>query len=76
MKEKIYDEIRRLKLASTHVWCFQQYNIFRANLNPIERNNFFPCMEELCSTGIFVAEQDGSVKTYRLTETGEKEIYI
>lgn len=76
MEEKIFDEIRRLKLAKNHVWRFQQYNSFRYDaLNPKEQRDFDSFMEKYCQDGIFTAENDGSVIMYRLTEKGEEVIY-
>ena len=75
MKEKIFEEIRRLKLGKTHVWLFQQYNPFKYSLDPTEQRVFESTMADLCNEGIFVAESNGSVIIYRLTEKGEKIIY-
>lgn len=75
MREKIYEEIRRLSMSQNHVWRFQQYNPFRLNLNPIEQREFSTVMNELCEEGIFTVEKDDSVVLFRLTEKGEKLIY-
>lgn len=75
MREKIYEEIRRLSMGQNHVWRFQQYNPFRLNLNPIEQREFSTVMNELCEEGIFTVEKDDSVVLFRLTEKGEKLIY-
>ena len=76
MKEKILNELRKLKFATGYIWKFQQYhNIFRDSLNPKEKREFDSCMKELCENGFFIKENDGSVPVYRLTELGEKELY-
>ncbi len=75
MKEKIYEEVRRLNLGKGYLWRFQQYNPFKFSLNPLEQQKFDKTMSDLCDEGIFTAEKDSLVIVYRLTEKGEKIIY-
>ena len=73
LTEKIFVEIRKRNIGKNGIWKFQEYNAFRNDLNPIEKENFFSRMDELCDEGIFTKENNN--ERYRLTEKGEEEIY-
>lgn len=76
LKDKIYAHLREYNFAENYVWKPQNYlNAFVVNLNPIEHKDFKNTMNELCNEGIFNAEGNTELPTYRLTKKGEKEIW-
>lgn len=76
LREKIFDELKRLNFGSGYVWKFQQYHgTFRIYLNPLEQKNFYEVMNELCNEGVFEIITNGDIPTYRLTDIGEKIVW-
>lgn len=75
LRDKIFEEIRRLNLEEGHVWTFHTRNNFIFSLNPLEKKGFYEEMETLCNEGIFTKEGTGVDLMYRLTKKGVDEIY-
>ncbi len=75
LKNKIFDELRRLHIEANGLWRFQNWNVFYRELNPLERKEFENVISELLNDGVLIAEQYGSVYNYRLTQKGEETIY-
>lgn len=75
LKNKILAELRYRSLGSGNIWLFSNWNGFRNNLNPIEKNWFPQVMSKLVEDGLLLEEQYGSVVQYRITDKGEQVIY-
>ncbi len=80
LKKLIFSELRNLGFKQGYIWRFQQYNMFRIELNPIEQNEFISTMNELCQQEVFLREQDyiidnAVIYRYRLTDKGEQLIW-
>lgn len=80
LKKLIFSELRNLRFKQGYIWRFQQYNMFRIELNPIEQNEFISTMNELCQQEVFLREQDyiidnAVIYRYRLTDKGEQLIW-
>ena len=75
MRKTIFEELRKRNLQKNGVWKFNEYNVFRNTLNPLQKEKFDREMLQLVQEGILSQEKDGLVCMYRLTESGEKEIY-
>ena len=73
LREKIFEEIRRLKYGNNAIWKVQEQMLFKNEiLNPIEANNFSGMMLELQNEGIFSVDE---YSVWRLTKKGEETIY-
>lgn len=76
LRNKIFEELRRLNFAKDYLWKFQQYwGAFAINLNSLEQKEFQNTMIELCDDGLFQIIDNSNPPQYRLTEKGETVIW-
>ena len=75
LREKIFNEIKRLNLGKRHIWVFQQYIVFYNKLNPLEKEDFYKELQKLVDEGLFEVKQDSLVEHLVLTEKGCNIIY-
>lgn len=76
LREKIFAELRRDHFEKDHLWWFQKYQNFCINaLTPVESKQFHAEMQKMCDEGLFTVEERTGMPAYRLTESGEKELY-
>ena len=72
LKEKIYDEMRRLNIRAHGVWTGNNFiSGFKCHLNDSEINDLENTINSLLIDGIF----ENTAKGYMLTPKGEKEIW-
>lgn len=71
LRQKIFEEIKRQKIASNGRWLPNQYNVFYSDLDYTQKQNFAEAMSKLCEKGFFRREYD----YYVLTEKGTEIIY-